>query len=1817
MKHAFRLSIFAILTLLAAACGDEPLPQDPDNPTPGPGPVTPGQTWSVNGSVQKGPFTQGTTITIQALDEKLNPTGKNYSTKTTDDAGSFNIGSQIESRYVEIMAVGYYFNEIEGKVSSSTLTLRSLSDLSEEGKTNVNLLTTLESDRMRALVEEGKTIAEARKQAEQEIFAVFNIPNTVGDTGFDKMDITSGTDADAILLAISASLQAGQSVGELSELISKIAGEVASNGALTSDIIRNRIIEGCQKVDADAVRSNLTSRYQSLGVANFVIPPFEDYLDVNGNGVIDKKDSWIILGQNEFVVSDQGGTFMLELQHNVDFEVSVGDCDWLTWQQTKAYLEDARLVFTAQPSEETDERYAVITIKDKATAHVEHATVTQKQKDALTISAASFELEKPGGTFDLVVAHNAEVQLDYSDAPWLTLVETKAMVSNTYTFRASANPEKDSRTGHIVLTMNDLSETVTVYQKGGRTLVLSTKAVTVGAGGGEFTVRATANIEYEVIGPNVAWIVPTEGAGTKAFVTNSHTWTVEANTTGESRQATIVFKDLESDLSETVTVTQEQNNIMEGASIEYKIGWEGGLLEVPVETNAEFTTSLAFEGEEEWLTVVETKAMHSSTVVLRADENPNITPRTAYLWLNAGDDHWWVAITQRANSQQVTVHVPTPGTLSEVISTEDLHKIVNLKITGQLNASDLALLKGGVYHPYDPGTFIGTGHDAYFECDWNVEELDLSEMTTTTNETGAIFQSIPSLTKVVMPLHIEKVSESAFYFNPSLTAVDFGTNSDFLIIGANAFSKCIALERVVLPDNLEEFQAGAFAHCTALKEIVFPESCNVRTLKPATYHETSLGGADLGGELTYNTVGLFRGCTSLETLVLPSSLRKIEAGALAGGQFQKVIFPAGLTSIDTRGLFLGCSRLEEVTLPALITEYAPYMFAGCQSLTKINTNATITKYPDHCFDGANPCWLRLDPNLEYGTYVFANMGPESLEFPEGFTVIPEGMFSGWKNLKNLNLEGIEEIGTKSFDGCESITKIVFPESVKTVSTNAFNCKNLESVEIRSERIKFGVGNEGEIEGSSIVYYSNSITVLIGSNVLSVTGNLTRSVSEITFEPGSRCEEFGIAGNTRVQSISLPSTIKRLATCALSGIPFKNIELPESLEYIGEGAFGGCEELRRISIPASVDTICSSAFYGCKKMYEFSLPETSSLKYIGGCVFGGCSELEPFVLHGGEDLTVLSGVLYYYAGLTLGGELTLGKNVKRLKVGVYGEWSNGEDAASISTFKVQEGSVLEEISITKQYDYGSSYHLFRENASVSLPATIKVIGDGVFSNFKGTINAEFSNLVSIGKRAFYMASCSIPNGFSSANLTIGEEAFGGASCIIAGGFPNLTAIPENAFRGSKCTITGGFPKVVTIGANAFYEASGDLGSGFASAVSIGKEAFARASCNVGSFPKVETIGEGAFQYTAITISGGFPSALSIGKNAFQYSSSNLGEGFAKMETIGASAFANSQCTIPGGFPSAVTIGDYSFSGASGDLGSGFPKVETIGYRAFANATYEKIAGFPKAASIGQYAFSQTSFEITGGFPVLETIGASAFYEFKGSVPDGFPKVETIGGHAFERATCAIPTGFPLATTIGEYAFSQTSFEITGGFPNAVTIGASAFYEFKGSIPDGFPNAVTIGDWAFKNATCTMNAGFPKAETIGGESFSGFTGSFGSDFNSVTSVGAAAFSGCTAIAETITLPNVQSIGSYAFINSPVKKATFGPGLTGLGGELFTPSTIEEVHFQTTSGFPRRGFYSSWLGEEDVNPSLKIYVPASAYEEYYKKWNAASWWSKVLTE
>ena len=183
-------------------------------------------------------------------------------------------------------------------------------------------------------------------------------------------------------MAISASLQAGRSVGELSELISKIAGDIANSGELTTPNLAAQITESSKLVDADKVRENLRKRYSQLGVQNFTIPPFEDYLDVNGNGVIDKEDTWIILGSKEGTIGAQGGTFTINLQPSKPFEVIIEDAAWVRQEgQSRAYLEDAVLRFTVDANETANERKAIIRIKDSESTYSELFHLTQHQKD--------------------------------------------------------------------------------------------------------------------------------------------------------------------------------------------------------------------------------------------------------------------------------------------------------------------------------------------------------------------------------------------------------------------------------------------------------------------------------------------------------------------------------------------------------------------------------------------------------------------------------------------------------------------------------------------------------------------------------------------------------------------------------------------------------------------------------------------------------------------------------------------------------------------------------------------------------------------------------------------------------------------------------------------------------------------------------------------------------------------------------------------------------------------------------------------------------------------------------------------------------------------------------------------------------------------------------------------------------------------------------------------------------------------------------------------------------------------------------------------
>lgn len=235
----------------------------------------PGLTQGVSGFVQKGPFISGSNITVQVLDEDFNPTGVSFTVTTIDDFGSFDLESEIEGMYVEFIAQGFYYNEVAGEISSSTLSLRALARVTTDLKSNVNVLTTLSKNRIIELVKNGgKTFDEAKAQAQSEILSNFNI--SLDGTDFNSMDIGASGEQNAVLLAISSILQGNQTVGQLSELISKIILDVQDNGVIDLATTKDKIKNNAQGLTIGLIKANLANRFSQLGVSA-TVPDLEKF----------------------------------------------------------------------------------------------------------------------------------------------------------------------------------------------------------------------------------------------------------------------------------------------------------------------------------------------------------------------------------------------------------------------------------------------------------------------------------------------------------------------------------------------------------------------------------------------------------------------------------------------------------------------------------------------------------------------------------------------------------------------------------------------------------------------------------------------------------------------------------------------------------------------------------------------------------------------------------------------------------------------------------------------------------------------------------------------------------------------------------------------------------------------------------------------------------------------------------------------------------------------------------------------------------------------------------------------------------------------------------------------------------------------------------------------------------------------------------------------------------------------------------------------------------------------------------------------------
>lgn len=233
--------------------------------------------YSISGLVQKGPYINGTSITINELKLDLNQTGKSFSAQILDNRGLFELNKIIfSSPFVELKANGFYFNEVSNEVSTAQLTLYALSNITDKSTLNVNLLSYLEKGRIQYLVANGYDFFTAKDQAQKEILAIFSIDKS-NILQSELLDITAEGDDNAILLAVSVILQGYLSISELSELIANISTDIREDGVLDSETLKSQLINTALKLNVDEIRNNIESRYETMGTP-IKVADFEKFI---------------------------------------------------------------------------------------------------------------------------------------------------------------------------------------------------------------------------------------------------------------------------------------------------------------------------------------------------------------------------------------------------------------------------------------------------------------------------------------------------------------------------------------------------------------------------------------------------------------------------------------------------------------------------------------------------------------------------------------------------------------------------------------------------------------------------------------------------------------------------------------------------------------------------------------------------------------------------------------------------------------------------------------------------------------------------------------------------------------------------------------------------------------------------------------------------------------------------------------------------------------------------------------------------------------------------------------------------------------------------------------------------------------------------------------------------------------------------------------------------------------------------------------------------------------------------------------------------
>ncbi|MBO7069012.1 MAG: leucine-rich repeat domain-containing protein [Bacteroidaceae bacterium] len=265
-------------------------------------------------------------------------------------------------------------------------------------------------------------------------------------------------------------------------------------------------------------------------------------------------------------------------------------------------------------------------------------------------------------------------------------------------------------------------------------------------------------------------------------------------------------------------------------------------------------------------------------------------------------------------------------------------------------------------------------------------------------------------------------------------------------IGEWAFSYCLDLTSINIPNSVSSIGEGAFNNCSGLNSIKVNSGntkydsrggCNA-IIETAT--NTLIAGCQnttIPNSVTGIGEWAFSGCNGLTSVTIPNSVSGIGDGAFSAcSGLTSIIIPNSVTVINDYA-FSGCSGLNSVTIPNSVTGIGKNAFSGCVGLTSVTIPNSVTSIGENAF----AMCIHL----------------ASVTIPESVTSIDSYTFYNCTDLTSITIPNtVTSIGYSAFESCSGLTSIIIPEGVTNINDYAFyNCVGLTSVTIGNSVTSIG------------------------------------------------------------------------------------------------------------------------------------------------------------------------------------------------------------------------------------------------------------------------------------------------------------------------------------------------------------------------------------------------------------------------------------------------------------------------------------------------------------------------------------------------------------------------------------------------------------------------------------------------------------------------------------------------------------------------------------------------------------------------------------------